>query len=65
MTTGRNPRQAVLLFLLAVALIAGGIVVLLFLKQIPPLMRFAVGMFDLAAGSTLLLALRQRGRSDT
>lgn len=46
---------------LAVLLIAGGFVVLLFLKRMPLPMRIVVGMTDVVAGLVLLVVARQMG----
>jgi hypothetical protein len=51
-------RRTVLI--LAPILIAGGILVLVFLKRMPPPLRILVGAGDIVVGLTLLVLLKQK-----
>ena len=56
----KRARQKFLIFALGLALMAGGFVVLLFLKRLPLPLRVVMGFGDFVAGCVLLVVLRQK-----
>ena len=53
-------RQRKTLLILGVALIAGGLVILIALQRMPAPLRILVGLTDIVAGLTMLLVVRQK-----
>lgn len=60
MSPDLRARQKRTLGILAVVLIAGGLVVLLLLQRMPLPLRILVGLSDVIAGCVLLVVLRQK-----
>lgn len=58
----RRTRQKVTITLLAVFLIAAGVLLLFVLKRAPLPMRIFLGLGNLVAGSALLILVRQKFR---
>ena len=56
----RVARQKAIVTVLGVALIIGGLIILLLLKRMPLPMRMLVGLTDVFAGLTLLILVRQK-----
>jgi uncharacterized membrane protein len=53
-------RQRRTLLILAVALMAGGILILFVLKKVPPPLRILIGLSDFFTGLILLVVVRQK-----
>ena len=53
-------RQRKTLLILGVALIAGGLVILIALQRMPAPLRILVGLTDIVAGLTMLIVVRQK-----
>ena len=61
----QHARQKKTITILAAVLIAGGLVVLLFLGRVPLPLRLLIGFGDLIAGSVLLVLVRQKFRPES
>lgn len=57
---GQIAKQRRTIIVLASALVVSGVLILFFLKRVPPPMRILVGLTDVFAGLILLVLVRQK-----